>query len=38
MKILLVDFNAKVRGERIFLNRQLGMRFYIRIEMINVLE
>ena len=37
MKILLGDFNAKV-GERIFSNRQLGMRVYIRIVMIMVLE
>jgi hypothetical protein len=37
MKILLCDFNAKV-GERIFSNQQLGMRVYIRIVMIMVLE
>jgi hypothetical protein len=36
-KILLGDFNAKV-GERIFSNRQLGMRNYIRIVMIMGLE
>jgi len=36
MKILLGDFNAKV-GERIFSNRQLGKRVYIRIIMIMVL-
>jgi hypothetical protein len=34
MKIPLGDFNAKVEGERIFSNRQLGMRVYIRIVMI----
>ena len=33
--ILLGDFNAKV-GERIFSNRQLGMRVYISIVMIMV--
>jgi hypothetical protein len=39
MKILLGDFNAKVgERERIFSNRQLGMRAYIRIVMIMVLE
>ena len=37
MKILLGDFNAKM-GERIFSNRQLGMRVYIRIVMIMELE
>jgi len=37
MKILFGDFNAKV-GERIFSNRQLGMRVYIRIVMIMELE
>ena len=31
MKILLGDFNAKVGRERIFSNRQLGRRVYIRI-------
>jgi hypothetical protein len=36
-KILLGDFNAKV-GERIFSSRLLGMRVYIRIIMIMVLE
>ena len=35
MKILLGDFNAKV-GERIFSNRQLGMRVYISIVIIMV--
>ena len=35
MKILLGDFNSK-EGERIFSNRQLGMRVYIRIVMIKV--
>jgi len=38
MKILLGDFSAKVERERIFLSRQLGMRVYIRIVMIMVLE
>jgi hypothetical protein len=38
MKILLRDFNAKVGGERIFLIREFGMKVYIRIEMITVLE
>ena len=38
MKILLGDFNAKVERERIFSNQQLGMRAYIRIVMIMVLE
>ena len=38
MKILLGDFNAKVGEERIFSNRQFGMRVYIRIVMIMVLE
>ena len=37
MKNLLGDFNEKWR-ERIFSNRQLGMRFYIRILMIMELE
>jgi len=37
MKILLGDFNAKV-GEWIFANQQLGIRVYIRIAMIMVLE
>jgi len=37
MKILLGDFNAKV-GEIIFSNQQLGMRVYIRIVKIMVLE
>jgi hypothetical protein len=37
MRILLGDFNAKV-GERLFSNRLLGMRVYIRIVMIMVLE
>ena len=37
MKLLLGDFKAK-RGERIFSNRQLGMRVYIRIVMRMVLE
>jgi len=37
MKILLGNFNAKV-GKRIFSNRQLGMRVYIRTVMIMVLE
>jgi hypothetical protein len=37
MKIHLGDFNVKGR-ERIFSNRQLGMRVYIRIGMIMVLE
>ena len=37
IKILLGDFNAKW-GERIFSNRQLEMRVYIRIVMIMVLE
>ena len=37
MKILLGDFNAK-GGERIFSNRQLERRIYIRIVMIMVLE
>jgi hypothetical protein len=31
MKILLGNLNAKERGERIFSNRQLGMKVYIRI-------
>jgi len=37
MKILLGDFNAKV-GKRIFSNRQLGMRVYIRVVIIMVLD
>jgi hypothetical protein len=37
MKILFGDFKTE-RGERIFSNRQLGMRVYIRIVMIIVLE
>ena len=37
MKILLGDINAKVGRENSF-NRQLGMRVYIRIAMIMVLE
>jgi len=37
MKILLGDFNAKCR-ERIFSHQQLGMRVYIRIVNIMVLE
>jgi hypothetical protein len=37
MKILLDDFNAKVGGEDTS-NQQLGMRVYIRIVMIMVLE
>ena len=37
MKNVLEDFNAKV-GKRIFSNRQLGMRVYIRKVMIMVLE
>jgi len=37
MKILLGDFNAKVR-RRIFSNRKLGIRVYIRIVMIMVSE
>jgi len=36
MKILLGDFNAKL-GREGFLNRQFGMRVYIRIVMIKVL-
>jgi hypothetical protein len=38
MKILLGDFNAKVGRERIFSNRKLGMRVYIGIVLIMVLE
>ena len=38
IKILLGDFNAKVGRERIFSSRQLGMRAYIRIVMIMVLD
>jgi hypothetical protein len=37
MTILLGDFNAKL-GDRIFSNRHLGMRVYIRIVMIMALE
>jgi len=37
MKTLLVDFNAKL-GREDYTNRQLGMRDYIRIVMIMVLE
>ena len=37
MKIILGDCNVKL-GERIFSNRQLGIRVYIRIVMIMVLE
>jgi len=37
MKILLGDFNAKVARENIS-NRKLGIRFYIRIVMVKVLE
>jgi len=37
MKILLGDFNVKVGRENIF-NRKLGMRVYIRIIMIMVLD
>jgi len=36
MKIVLGDLEKL--GERIFSNRQLGMRFYIRIVIIKVLE
>jgi len=38
MTILLGDFNAKVGRERVFSNWQLGMRVYIRIVLIMVLE
>jgi hypothetical protein len=38
MKIILGDVNAKVERERIFSNRQLGIRVSIRIVMIMVLE
>jgi len=38
MKIPLGDFNTKVEREIIFSKRQLGMRVYIRIVMIIVLE
>ena len=38
MKILLGDFNEKAGRERIFSNRQLGMRIYIRTVMIMELE
>jgi len=39
VKILLEEFNAKGGGgERIFSNQQLGIRVYIRIVMIMVLE
>jgi hypothetical protein len=37
-KILLGDFNVKVGRERIFSNQQLGMRVYVRVVMIMVLE
>jgi hypothetical protein len=37
MKILVGDFNTKV-GREIFSNRQCGIRVYIRIVMIMVLE
>ena len=37
VKILLFDFNAKL-GRKIFSNQQIGMRVYIRIVMIIVLE
>ena len=37
MKVILGDFNAKVE-ERIFSNRQLGMKVYIRVVMIIGLE
>jgi hypothetical protein len=37
MKILIGDFNAKVRKEDIF-NQQLGMRVYMKLEMILELE
>ena len=37
MKILLGDINAKI-GERIFSKQRLGMRVYIGIIMIMVLE
>jgi len=37
MKIPLGDFNAKI-GERMFSKHRLGMRVYIRIIMIMVLE
>jgi len=37
MKIILGDFKTK-KGERIFSNRQLGLRVYIRIVMRMVLE
>jgi hypothetical protein len=37
MQSLLGDFNAKW-GERVFSNQQLGMRVYIRVVMIMVLE
>jgi hypothetical protein len=38
MKILLGDFNAKVGRERLLSNQLLGMRVYLRIVMIMVLE
>ena len=38
MKILLRDFNAKLGGERAFLNWLLGMRFYIRTVTIMFLQ
>jgi hypothetical protein len=34
MKFLLGDFNAKARGGKIFLNRQLGMRVCTKLVMI----
>jgi hypothetical protein len=37
MKILLGDYNAK-GGERIFSNRHVGIRIYIKIVMIMLLE
>jgi hypothetical protein len=37
MKILLVDFNAKV-GTEDFLNRQLGMKVYTKLVMIMELD
>ena len=38
MKIHLGDYNVRLGGERIFSNWQLGLRVYIRILMIMVLE
>ena len=38
MEILLGEFYAKVVKERLFSNRQLGMKVYIRILMIMWLE